>query len=84
MRKLSVVLCFVTLIAVILDVALFHSGMAHAQQSGSRVRVERVMFGGGTSGTASVDGKVVGFTCIDVGGVPACFVASGWITNAEK
>jgi hypothetical protein len=86
MRKLSIGLCLVTLVAVILDVTLFHSRTANAQSgtSGTRVTVERVTFGGGNSGSARVDGKVVGFTCVDIGGTPQCFVASGWVATSEN
>ena len=78
-----VVLCLATLVAVILDVTLFHSRSASAQGH-SRVLIERVAFAGGSTGTAAVDGKVLGFTCVEVGAAPECFVASGWVTNNDK
>jgi len=54
-------LCFVTLLAVLVDVVLLHSTTAKAQDTGN-YKVVRVY----TTGTIfSLTGTVVGFTCVD-------------------
>lgn len=81
MKKLYI-LCFLTLLALILDITLFHSNTVVAQEplAGSTVRVERVRFNG-TRGDVPISGRVVGFQCIDTPGGPQCFVASGWVSG---
>jgi hypothetical protein len=75
MKKLYA-LCLLTLVAVVLDIVVFHPRSVTAQ-SNPRVHVERVQFGlNATSGDASIEGGVVGFHCIDTASGPQCFVAS--------
>jgi len=79
MRKLYV-LCLITLAAVILDVALFHSRSAKAQAVPG-VRVDRIIWGDYSTGQHSVTvptgGNVVGFQCVRTSETrPECFVAS--------
>lgn len=78
MRRVYV-LCFLILTVVVLDILLFHTGAARAQQSGfSGFRVDRVSFRrtGPDSGTAPTYGTVVGFDCVNIDGRVECFVAS--------
>ena len=77
MKKLYV-LCLLTLAAVVLDIALFHSKSAHAQAVPG-VRIDRLIWNhttGYTTGTVPTLGRIVGFHCVDSGGIPQCFVAS--------
>ena len=80
LMKTYYVLCLLTLAAVILDVALFHSRSANAQAVPG-VRVDRVTFGdtdtGKRSATVPALGHIVGFHCVATDQrVPECFVAS--------
>ena len=57
-------LCFVTLLAVLVDVVLLHSTTAKAQDTGN-YKVVRVY----TTGTIfSLTGTVVGFSCVEATG----------------
>jgi hypothetical protein len=77
MKKLYL-LCLVTLIAVVLDIALFHTRSA-AAQPGASVHIERGVFSGKTTNTdVPATGHVVGFQCIDTSSGPQCFVASSF------
>lgn len=80
MKKLYFV-CLLTLAAVVLDIAFFHSRSVSAQAS-QVVHVERVLFNG-PSGDAPVTGRVVGFHCVDTSGGPQCFVASGAVAGLD-
>jgi hypothetical protein len=79
MKKLYA-LCLLTLVAVLLDIVVFRPRSVTAQ-SNPRVHVERVQFGFATSGDASIEGRVVGFHCIDTASGPQCFVASTWVSS---
>ncbi len=61
-------LCFVTLLAVLVDVVLFHSRTANAQNTGNYkvVQVERYK-------TSSLTGTVVGFSCVESQGATWCY-----------
>jgi hypothetical protein len=64
-------LCLVTLLAVLVDVVLFHSRTANAQNTGN-YRVAEVKFG-----SFSLTGTVVGFSCvIKQNEQTFCFVAT--------
>jgi hypothetical protein len=82
MRKLYFV-CLLTLVAVVLDITLFHSGSVNAQNASQAVHVERVLFNNGVSGDARITGRVVGFHCVDTSGGPQCFVASGFVAGLD-
>lgn len=71
------VLCLLTLAAVVLDIVLFHSGSASAQQQ-TGFRVDRIPFSSRIdSGTAPVLGHIVGFDCVlGANERIECFVAS--------
>lgn len=77
MKKLYIV-CGITLVAVLLDIVLLHSGAAYAQQSG--LRIDRVLFQGDikTVTLPQVGIRVVGFSCSHFGEGPngECFVAT--------
>ena len=77
MKKVYV-LCLLTLVALVLDIALLHPRSVNAQNDASQtVRIERVLFSPNRmSGDAPTNGRVVGFHCIDTPGGPQCFVAS--------
>jgi hypothetical protein len=60
MRKLYA-LCLVTLLAVLVDVVLFHSSTANAQNTGNYKVVQVNDRGSGKS--FSLTGTVVGFSC---------------------
>jgi len=81
MRRLYF-LCLLTLIAVVLDIALFHSRSVSAQNANQTVHVERVLFNG-SGGDARIAGRVVGFHCVDTSGGPQCFVASGFVSGLD-
>lgn len=77
MRKIYV-LCFVTLLAVFIDIAFFHSGTVNAQAPrNGQVMVQRVSINadGHNVHTVDVEGIVVGFSCIRESG-PTCFIAT--------
>ena len=77
MKKLYV-LCVLTLAVVLVDVVFFHSRAVNAQAV-SGVRVERVVWGKGTTtGVANNTlGHIVGFHCATEGdGDIQCYVAS--------
>jgi hypothetical protein len=77
MKKLYIV-CALTVAVVILDVILFHSGSAHAQQPG--LRIDRVLFQGDvkTVTLPQVGGRIAGFSCshLSEGPYAECFVAT--------
>jgi hypothetical protein len=80
MRRVYV-LCLLTLIVVVMDILLFHTGAAaRAQQpqQQSGFRVDQVQFNRNLStGTAPVFGRIVGFDCVaGESGYIHCFVAS--------
>ncbi len=78
MKKLYV-LCLLTLAAVVLDVFFLHPWSV-AAQANQTIRVERLLFNINTKGgDVPVNGRVVGFHCIDTPGGPQCFVASGFV-----
>ena len=78
MRKVYAI-CLLVLAIVVLDMMLLHRGSVTAQ-SNQTVRVERVLFNINTrSVEAPVNGRVVGFHCVDTPGGPQCFVASGFV-----
>ena len=80
MRKVYAI-CLLTLAIVVLDMMLLHRGSVTAQ-SNQTVRVERVLFNINTrSVDAPVNGRVVGFHCVDTPGGPQCFVASGFVQH---
>ena len=58
-------LCFVTLLAVLVDVVFFHSRTANAQDTGN-YRVVHVQNGG----SFSLTGTVAGFSCVQTTGTP--------------
>ena len=60
MRKLYA-LCLVTLLAVLVDVVLFHSRTANAQNAGNYKIVEVDPYRGNN---VSLAGTVVGFSCV--------------------
>jgi len=68
-------LCFITLLAVLVDVVLFHSRTANAQNTGNYkvVQVPRVNIGGGNF---SLTGTVVGFSCVESQNAIWCFMAT--------
>ena len=77
MKKLYA-LCFVTLVAVLIDVVFFHSGSVSAQAPRSgQIRVQTVPIIGDGRNVHNVDveGIVVGFSCIREGN-PTCFIAT--------
>jgi hypothetical protein len=76
MRRVYV-LGLLILTVVVLDILLFHTGAARAQQQPG-FRVDRMSFPPGVSvRTAPVYGHIVGFKCLETsGGYPQCFVAS--------
>ena len=66
-------LCFVTLLAVLVDVVLFHSTTANAQNSGNyKVVPVYDLYGK----NFSVTGNVVGFSCVVNQGATNCYVAT--------
>jgi hypothetical protein len=69
MRKLYV-LCLVTLLAVLVDVVLFHSRTANAQGTGNYTIV-RDLYPNGRN--FSLTGTVVGFSCVESQGQIGCF-----------
>jgi hypothetical protein len=75
MKKLYIV-CVLTLVAVLVDIVLFHSRSAYAQPG---IRVDRIVFQGGTETVTipQITGRVVGFSCAHFGEGPngQCFVA---------
>ena len=77
MKKLYV-LSFVTLAAVFIDIASFHSGTVSAQNT-QQVRVQYVRPGSGGSldgAVLDVTGTVVGFACTsNSDGQGSCYVA---------
>ena len=77
MKKLYIV-CAVVVVAVILDIVMFHARSAYAQQP--PLRIDRVMFQGdiNTLTLPQVGGRIVGFSCKLFGEGPngECFVAS--------
>jgi hypothetical protein len=79
MKRTLYVLCLLTLAAVVLDIALFHSRSANAQAVPG-VRLDRIIWNHTTnekSITIPTLGHIVGFQCVKTnGGVPECFVAS--------
>jgi len=75
-------LCLLTLAAVVLDIALFHTRSVNAQDN-PFVHVERVLFNGQSGGDARVMGRVVGFHCVDTSAGPQCFVASGFVAGLD-
>ena len=78
MKKVYAI-CLLTLAAVVFDVVLLHTGSVRAQ-SNQTVRVERLLFNINTrSVDAPINGRVVGFHCIDTPGGPVCFIASGFV-----
>ena len=77
MKKLYV-LCFVTLAAVFIDIAFFHSGTASAQNTQQvSIQYVRPTNRGGLDGTSlNVTGTVVGFACTsDSSGQGSCYLA---------
>ena len=84
MKKVYV-LCLLTLAVVVLDVVLLHPRSVTAQNDASQtVRVERVLFSPNRmSADAPINGRVVGFHCIDTPGGPQCFVASGFVSGSH-
>lgn len=83
MKKLYV-LCLLTLGAVVLDVVFFRQGSVAAQSSPA-VHIERVLFNlNSTNRDVPVNGRFLGFRCIDTPGGPQCFVASGWVQGSPE
>jgi hypothetical protein len=73
MRKLYIV-CLITLAAVFIDVAFFHSRTVSAQNS--QIEVRKVEMGDQNKQVAVI-GNVVGFNCVyNNGGNPLCFIAT--------
>ena len=66
-------LCFVTLLAVLVDIVFFHSRTANAQNTGN-YKVVRVDKFSGTS--FSLTGTVVGFSCVEGNRGTWCYVAT--------
>ena len=81
MRKLYF-LCLVTLLAVVLDITLFHLGSVSAQEASQTVHVERILFNG-PSADARITGRVVGFRCVETSSGPQCFIASGFVAGLD-
>jgi len=71
--KTLYVLCFVTLLAVLVDVVLFHSTTANAQDTGyyKVVRVSDM-----TGRSFSLTGTVVGFSCVQSQGALYCYAVT--------
>ena len=63
-------LCFVTLLAVLVDIVLFHSTKANAQNTGN-YQVVRVVNLNGTS--FPLTGTVVGFSCVESQNAVSCY-----------
>jgi len=71
MKKLYA-LCLLTLAAVVLDIALVHTGLVHAQQPTPTIRIDQIGISG-SSFTVPMPGKqIVGFSCQG----NTCFVAT--------
>ena len=66
-------LCFVALLAVLVDVVLFHSRAANAQGTGN-YQVVRVVNLNGTS--FPLTGTVVGFSCVDNQNAVYCYAVT--------
>ena len=66
-------LCLVTLLAVLVDVVLFHSRTANAQNTGNYkvVKVENIY-----GKNFSLTGTVVGFSCVRNQGTTECYAAT--------
>jgi hypothetical protein len=66
-------LCLVTLLAVLVDIVLFHSRTANAQNSGN-YKIEQIspFYVKSFSST----GTVVGFSCVETQGGTFCYVAT--------
>jgi len=64
-------LCLLTLAAVVLDIALLHTGLVHAQQPAPAIRIDQVGISS-SSFTVPTRGQVVGFSCQG----NTCFVAT--------
>jgi len=73
MKKLYA-LCLVTLLAVLVDVVLFHSTTANAQQNTGNYQVVRVVNLNGTS--FPLTGTVVGFSCVDNQNAVYCYAVT--------
>src|SRR5678815_1850899 len=83
MRKMYF-LCLLTLVVVVLDIALFHSGSVSAQDASQMLRVERVPFNNNIkSSDVRITGRVAGFHCVDTSDGPQCFVASGYVSGLD-
>jgi len=76
MKKLYV-LCCLTIAAVVLDIALFHSRSVNAQNV-PPLRIHRVIWEAGRTGVEvpGTLGHIVGFHCIQGQATAECFVAS--------
>jgi len=72
MRKLYV-LCLVTLLAVLVDIVLFHSRTANAQNTGN-YKIEQISPFYVKS--VALTGTVVGFSCVETQGGTSCYVAT--------
>ena len=64
-------LCFVTLLAVLVDVVVFHSRSANAQDTGN-YRVVQINDRGAGKGFP-LTGTVVGFTCVESNNQTWCY-----------
>ena len=75
--KTLYVVCLLTLAAVLVDIALFHSSSAYAQPG---IRLDRIVFTGDikTVTVPQATGRVVGFSCSHFGDGPngECFIAT--------
>ena len=67
-------LCLVTLLAVLLDVVLFHSRTANAQNTGNYKVVP--INDRGTGKSFSLTGTVVGFSCVESQNAVWCYAVT--------